>query len=258
MEDKYETLTLSNGQKHHLQWVYTSNYTVELIYLSEWDDNSKYPKLELCCLEKFNKEDNGEISKFLCIKNQPIQKNGRLVLRHWLLEAEAPESGIVTIVDDFSFDHALTTDLTRRLKTGDVILKIDFSEGAIKEYSKIQEEKASHQKIVNEENEKREIKEKLLESQRKKNLKKQALQELIEEGLIFNERKNNENSREPIPQDVRDRVWNRDGGKCVVCGSQHNLEFDHIIPFSKGGATTYRNLQLLCENCNRKKSNQIG
>ena len=64
--------------------------------------------------------------------------------------------------------------------------------------------------------------------------------------------------REPIPQDVQDRVWNRDGGRCVKCGSNIKLEFDHIIPFSKGGANTYRNLQLLCEKCNRKKSNKIG
>lgn len=61
-----------------------------------------------------------------------------------------------------------------------------------------------------------------------------------------------------IPQDVKDKVWNRDGGKCVECGSNQNLEFDHIIPFSKGGANTYRNLQLLCESCNRSKSDSIG
>jgi 5-methylcytosine-specific restriction endonuclease McrA len=64
--------------------------------------------------------------------------------------------------------------------------------------------------------------------------------------------------REAIPQDVQDKVWLRDGGKCVKCGSSENLEFDHIIPFSKGGANTYRNLQLLCEKCNREKSNKIG
>ena len=61
-----------------------------------------------------------------------------------------------------------------------------------------------------------------------------------------------------ISQDVKDRVWNRDNGKCVECGSNENLEFDHIIPFSKGGANTYRNLQLLCEHCNRSKSDKIG
>jgi len=66
------------------------------------------------------------------------------------------------------------------------------------------------------------------------------------------------NTRERIPQDVMDAVWRRDEGKCVKCGSKENLEFDHIIPVSKGGANTYRNIQLLCEKCNREKSNKIG
>ena len=57
---------------------------------------------------------------------------------------------------------------------------------------------------------------------------------------------------------IKDKVWNRDGGKCVKCGSNEDLEFDHIIPHSKGGANTYRNIQLLCEPCNRKKSAKIG
>jgi len=61
-----------------------------------------------------------------------------------------------------------------------------------------------------------------------------------------------------ISQSVKDKVWRRDEGKCIECGSNEKLEFDHIIPFSKGGANTYRNVQLLCENCNRSKSNQIG
>lgn len=61
-----------------------------------------------------------------------------------------------------------------------------------------------------------------------------------------------------ISQKVKDLVWNRDNGRCVVCGSNRNLEFDHIIPFSKGGANTYRNIQLMCQTCNRKKSDKIG
>ena len=64
--------------------------------------------------------------------------------------------------------------------------------------------------------------------------------------------------RTTIPQSVKDRVWNRDGGKCVQCGSNEKIEFDHIIPFSKGGTDTYRNLQILCEKCNRSKSDKIG
>ena len=60
-----------------------------------------------------------------------------------------------------------------------------------------------------------------------------------------------------IPKAVRTAVWNRDGGACVDCGSSYKIEYDHIIPFSKGGSNTYNNIQILCESCNRSKSNKI-
>lgn len=60
-----------------------------------------------------------------------------------------------------------------------------------------------------------------------------------------------------ISKSVQREVWRRDQGRCVECGSNELLEFDHIIPFSKGGSNTARNIQLLCENCNRKKQNRI-
>lgn len=63
--------------------------------------------------------------------------------------------------------------------------------------------------------------------------------------------------REPIPASVRREVWRRDGGKCVDCGSQERLEYDHTIPVSRGGANTVRNIQLRCETCNRKKGATI-
>lgn len=68
---------------------------------------------------------------------------------------------------------------------------------------------------------------------------------------------NEKRRREPIPEEVRNEVWRRDQGRCVMCGSRENLEFDHIIPFSKGGSSTARNIQLLCQNCNRHKSDKI-
>lgn len=63
--------------------------------------------------------------------------------------------------------------------------------------------------------------------------------------------------REQISEEVRMFVWRRDEGKCVKCQSNENLEFDHIIPASKGGSNTERNIQLLCSECNKKKSNSI-
>jgi 5-methylcytosine-specific restriction endonuclease McrA len=64
-------------------------------------------------------------------------------------------------------------------------------------------------------------------------------------------------SRKPIPERIRSEVWRRDEGRCVDCGSRENLEFDHIVPHSKGGADTVRNLELRCQSCNRKKSDHI-
>lgn len=61
-----------------------------------------------------------------------------------------------------------------------------------------------------------------------------------------------------ILQQIKDLVWNRDNGQCRECGRNEKLEFDHIIPYSKGGSNTYRNIQLLCEPCNRTKTNKIG
>jgi len=64
--------------------------------------------------------------------------------------------------------------------------------------------------------------------------------------------------RKHLPIWLKDQIWNRDGGECVECGSNEKLEFDHIIPFSKGGKCNYVNLQLLCKPCNRIKHAKVG
>jgi hypothetical protein len=48
-------------------------------------------------------------------------------------------------------------------------------------------------------------------------------------------------------------LWDRDGGRCVECGGDFELQFDHVIPLALGGATSAENLQLLCAPCNREK-----
>lgn len=61
-----------------------------------------------------------------------------------------------------------------------------------------------------------------------------------------------------IPSSVKLDVWKRDKGRCVLCQSQDNLHFDHIIPFSKGGSSlTADNIQLLCARHNLSKRNKI-
>ena len=63
--------------------------------------------------------------------------------------------------------------------------------------------------------------------------------------------------RSRIPENVRIEVWRRDGGKCARCGSREKLEYDHIVPISRGGSNTARNIELLCEKHNRSKSNNV-
>lgn len=60
-----------------------------------------------------------------------------------------------------------------------------------------------------------------------------------------------------IPHNVRQRVWQRYGGKCADCSATAYLEFDHIIPVSRGGSNGEQNVQLLCRKCNLEKSNKI-
>jgi hypothetical protein len=61
-----------------------------------------------------------------------------------------------------------------------------------------------------------------------------------------------------IPSIVKLEVWKRDQGKCVTCGAKDNLHFDHIIPYSKGGASTdVTNIQLLCMRHNLEKRDNI-
>lgn len=65
--------------------------------------------------------------------------------------------------------------------------------------------------------------------------------------------------RGKVSNKLRIRVYERDGYKCRYCGRSEDeckLEIDHIKPISKGGKSTYDNLQTLCEDCNKQKDDK--
>jgi hypothetical protein len=157
----------------------------------------------------------------------------------------------------FKTDNELKQFLQKGFFFSKENIQLFYDENKIEiENRKLEYEKQKNEKLIN--SEKESIKQKILDKENNKELKREVLKELIDENLILNQSGTKNNNREPIPQDIMDKVWNRDSGQCVRCGSQENLEFDHIIPFSKGGANTYRNLQILCKKCNLEKSNNIG
>lgn len=63
--------------------------------------------------------------------------------------------------------------------------------------------------------------------------------------------------RGKVSNKMRFSIYKRDGNRCCKCGSRYNLEIDHIIPISRGGKSTYDNLQTLCHRCNAEKGSDI-
>lgn len=60
-------------------------------------------------------------------------------------------------------------------------------------------------------------------------------------------------TRQPIPREVLQAVFVRDGRRCVECGLDVDTQYDRVIPWSLGGADSVANLQLLCGSCNHAK-----
>jgi len=62
------------------------------------------------------------------------------------------------------------------------------------------------------------------------------------------------------PAFTRFNVFLRDGWKCQYCRDTFKtkeLTFDHVIPRSKGGKTSWDNIVTACQCCNRRKGNQM-
>ena len=57
--------------------------------------------------------------------------------------------------------------------------------------------------------------------------------------------------------DEKREAYETQGGICPKCGKHfaiEEMEGDHIVPWSKSGKTVPENLQMLCRDCNRRKS----
>lgn len=64
--------------------------------------------------------------------------------------------------------------------------------------------------------------------------------------------------RSAISVIVKREVFDRDGGRCIQCGSTEHLEYDHRKPWIMGGSDEISNIQLLCRSCNRRKGPRRG
>ena len=76
----------------------------------------------------------------------------------------------------------------------------------------------------------------------------------------FTETREERRTGRSIPRDIMLQVVRRDGQICRDCRKNvpdDEIEFDHIIPISRGGPTSVENLRLVCKGCNRKKGDSL-
>ena len=55
---------------------------------------------------------------------------------------------------------------------------------------------------------------------------------------------------------TRFNLFLRDEFSCQYCGARGDLTFDHVLPRSKGGVTSWENVVAACAPCNLKKGNK--
>ena len=55
---------------------------------------------------------------------------------------------------------------------------------------------------------------------------------------------------------TRFNLFLRDEFCCQYCGSRHDLTFDHVVPRSLGGVTSWENVVAACAPCNLRKGSK--
>ncbi|MCJ7434714.1 MAG: HNH endonuclease [Anaerolineales bacterium] len=80
---------------------------------------------------------------------------------------------------------------------------------------------------------------------------KHGLVSSAEVSAFDQQQKSDRAKRGYVSNEVRQAMIQRDGNKCLLCGSQDNLTVGHIIPISRGGNSDIENLQTLCFSCGR-------
>lgn len=85
-------------------------------------------------------------------------------------------------------------------------------------------------------------------------LKKIAKEKTTSKVKIKKARKTKIKTGRYIPKSVKEKVRAKADGKCEICGSRRHLEFEHKIPFAKGGTNGVDNIKLYCRSCNQRSA----
>ena len=60
-----------------------------------------------------------------------------------------------------------------------------------------------------------------------------------------------------IKKNVKETVWERDGHRCIVCGSPQAMPNAHYIPRTHGGLGVEENIVTLCQSCHRRYDQSV-